>query len=349
MFPRTMRPPPRRSIPALPALLGACLLATPHVGEAQAEIDLVGQMGAGTGSVSEEGGLFLLLPIGAQGVGLGRAMTALSSTEGAFWNPAGLAGIDRSRFLLYHGNQVVGDATGVSVILTGAGTPTLGLSYGLLDIERLDVTDDVGDVVGSIVVRGHQGIVSGATELAPWMSGGVNLKVVRFGMSCRGQCPQGTVQSTSYAVDAGIKVRPLESRPFDLGVMVAHLGPGMRVENGDEAEPLPSRVRVGASYLVLREFLEEEVGFRILAEVEDRVRSLGSPSFYFGSELRAGTEDQLYVRGGYIFGDENQLDGAAVGVGLRYERFEFGIARSLARGGPTADREPMHFTLGVGF
>jgi hypothetical protein len=328
------RNPELRSAP-LVILVAALLMGAPPGAVAQ------------SGSGGEEGGLFLLLPMGAQGVGLGRAMTAMESGESAFWNPAGLAGLERSEFLLYHGNQVVGDATAFSVQFVRPGTGVVGLSYGLLDIERLEVTDGVGDVVGSIVVRGHQGIVSVARALTDRIRVGTNAKVVRFGMSCRGQCPEGRVQSTSYALDAGLQFRPLASRNVDLGVMVAHLGSGMRVQDVDDREPLPARLRIGASYLIVREFLEEELGFRILAEVEDRLRDFGSPAFYFGSELRAGTTDQVYVRGGYILGNENQIDGAAVGLGLRYERFEFGIARSLARGGPTAEREPVHLTLGI--
>ena len=42
---------------------------------------------------SGEGALFLLLPVGAQAVSLGRAMTAVEGSEGAFWNPAGLAAV----------------------------------------------------------------------------------------------------------------------------------------------------------------------------------------------------------------------------------------------------------------
>lgn len=301
----------------------------------------------GSAEAEEEGALFLLLPIGAQGVGLGRAMTALESAEGAFWNPAGLGNLRRTEFLLYHGNQVVGDATALAVLLARPGTGTLGLSYGLLDIERFEVTDDTGNVVGTIVVRGHQGIVSLARALTPRFRLGTNLKLVRFGLSCRGQCPEGTVQSTSYAMDLGMQLRPFGGRNLDLGVMVAHIGSGMRMQDVDRRESLPTRIRAGVSYLLIRELLDEEVGLRLLIEVEDRFRDPGSPALYLGSEVRVGTDDQVYLRGGYVLGNENQIDGAAVGLGLRYERFEFGIARSLARGGPAADREPVHLTLGI--
>jgi len=42
---------------------------------------------------SDEGAPFLLLPVGADAVSLGRAVTALPGQESAFWNPAGLASL----------------------------------------------------------------------------------------------------------------------------------------------------------------------------------------------------------------------------------------------------------------
>ena len=52
---------------------------------------------------SGEGAPFLLLPVGAKAVALGRAMTAVEGAEGAFWNPAGLAGAGRSQIVLFRG------------------------------------------------------------------------------------------------------------------------------------------------------------------------------------------------------------------------------------------------------
>ena len=298
---------------------------------------------------TQEGALFLLLPVGAQAIGLARAMTALPSAEGAFWNPAGLTGVDRSQVLLYHGNHLTGDATGISMLFTGSGAGTVGVSYSLLDESGIDVTDETGLVVGSIAVRGHQGIFSAAYPAISWLSAGLNVKLVSSGVTCRGQCPEGTGQTTTFAIDGGVQLQPLPDRPLFVGMMVAHVGPRFREQDANLPEPLPSRVRVGASYHITQEYFEEEFGLRILLEVEDRMRDPGTRSFHLASELTAGTGDQVFVRGGVIFANRNQTDGAAVGFGLRYERFEFGIARSLARGGPSLQQEPIHLTLGLAF
>jgi hypothetical protein len=43
-----------------------------------------------------------------------------------------------------------------------------------------------------------------------------------------------------------------------------------------------------------------------------------------------------------------QADGFAVGVGLRFERFDLGLAKSLA-GSIAAEREPVHVSFSIVF
>lgn len=302
-------------------------------------------------SSAEEGALFLLLPSGAQGVALGRAMTAISSSESAFWNPAGLANLQESRLLLFRGEHLAGEATGFSAILSGDRRGALGISYQLLDVGTQDLTDPDRNVVGSISVRSHQALLSGGIKVGGRSRVGANVKSIQYRVSCRGQCPDGTVSATSYAVDLGVQSQPFRSIPLELGLMVAHLGGDFQVAQSEQADPLPARIRLGAAYDVLDAFVEENLSMRVLTEVEDRLWDPGTISLFLGTEFlaSAGAVDEVSVRGGYVFGNRNQTDGAGVGFGARYERFEFGIARSLARGGPTSGNEPVHFTLGFLF
>ena len=188
--------------------------------------------------VTQEGALFLLLPVGAQAIGVARAMTALPS-------------VDRSQVLLYHGNHLTGNGTGFSALFTRPGTGTLGVSYNLLDESGIDVTDDIGMVVGSIAVRDHQGILSVAFPALSWLNAGLNAKFVSSGVTCRGQCPEGTSGSNTYAFDAGVQLQPIPGRPLFVGVMVAHVGPEFNGGNTGQTEPLPSRIRAGVSYYLI--------------------------------------------------------------------------------------------------
>lgn len=299
---------------------------------------------------ADEGALFLLLPVGSQAVGLARAMTVMATSEAAFWNPAGLAGIESSRAVLHRGEHIVGDATAMSVLLHSQDRGTLGLSYQLVDAGTQALTDAEGNTLGSISVRNHQAFLSAAANVLPRLFVGMNVKYVLFDFSCRGQCPEGRVRGSSYAVDLGTQLQPFESLPLRLGAVVVHLGPDFQVENAEQADPLPARIRVGASYDAFQRTIEDEpVGVELVIEIEDRLRDPGSPAVLLGTQIWAGETDRVFVRAGYSLGDTDQVDGAAVGFGLRYDRVEIGISRSLARQGLGAQQAPVHVSLGVAF
>lgn len=295
-----------------------------------------------------EGALFLLLPVGAQGVSMGRAMTWMEGAEGAFWNPAGLAGVTRSQGVLFRGDHVAGTATALTGLWAHAGAGTLGASYFLLDAGEIDQTDEFGNPTGRITIRNHLGLISGATRLGSRVAAGVSLKVIRFQLSCRGICSDEGTTATTYAVDFG--AQGMVGDRLRLGAMVAHLGPSLQVLNAEQADPLPARVRVAAGYNVVAAFTDAEALHGWLAlEVEDRVRELGSLSYYLGTELSAGQVDALSLRAGFVWSELDQEDGARVGLGLRYERFDLSIAKSLAVSTLTGETEPVHVSFSIGF
>lgn len=329
-------------IKAVSLVLGLTAALTPAALMGQAEDANVGP--------PNEGALFLLLPVGAQGVSLGRAMTAVPGSESAFWNPAGLAGMEENRLVVFRGDHLVGEATAISTLLSHQPIGVFGLSYQLLDVGEQDLTDRQGNVLGTINVRSHIGVASVATRLADWLDAGVNFKVVQFNLSCRGQCPDVGVRSTGWAVDAGIQARPFKAVPLRVGAMFAHLGPDFQVVNADQADPLPTRIRVSAGYEVLGHFVDSsDLTLWLNFEVEDRWSEPGeTPSYYFGTEFVAGQGDILFVRAGFQEGEIVQSDGFAVGVGIRYQRFELGLAKNLA-GSITGETEPIFVSFGLNF
>jgi len=295
-----------------------------------------------------EGALFLLLPVGAQGVALGRAMTWVEGPESAFWNPAGLASVKRSQAVIFRGDHVVGNATALTAVWANPGAGTLAASYFLLDAGEIDQTDEFGNFTGSITIRNHLGIVSAATNVLPTVALGVNFKVIRFQLACRGICADKGTTATTYAIDAGVQTMPTER--LRIGAMIAHLGPSLQVLNADQADPLPTRVRIAAAYNVVAALTDAaDVQGWFAVEVEDRLRELGSTSVYLGTELTAGAVDALSLRAGYVFSDLDQEDGGRVGLGLRYERFDLSIAKSLAVSTLTGETEPVHVTFSIGF
>jgi hypothetical protein len=299
---------------------------------------------------STEGAIFLVLPVGAKAVALGRAMTAMQGPESAFWNPAGLASVDRSRLVLFRGDHVVGTATAMTALAARPGVGTLGLSYLLLDIGDQDFTDSDGNVLGTVTVRNHLAIVSAATRLFGHLDAGVNFKVVQFRLSCRGLCQDAGTTASSYAVDAGIQLEPTRALPLRIGAMVAHLGPRLQVKNAEQADPLPTRARLAVAYDVLGSLAKRpDLGGWLTVEVQDRVRDRGNMSVYVGSELAAGAQEALFLRAGYVVTDPDVESGARVGLGMRYQRFDLAIAKSLAVSTLTGETEPVHVTFSIVF
>jgi hypothetical protein len=303
---------------------------------------------------ASEGAPFLLLPVGAQAVAMGRAVTPLSSAESVFWNPAGLAELEDSRLLFYRADNVAGESTAASGLFSRPRIGVIGVTYNLLDVGEQDFTDEQNNVLGTISFRNHLAVASVATRFVDRVNVGVNFKIVQFRQSCRGLCLDAGVTATTYAVDAGLQVTRLAGLPLRLGAMIAHAGPRLQFKNEEQADPLPTRVRVGAAYeFAGPEIPSAQLGVELTAEVEDRWRDLtdgrGSPALYLGSEFSASVQPALLqLRAGYVIGNGEQVDGAAVGVGIRYNRFDLGIAKSLASN-IAQDTEPVQVTFGLIF
>ena len=297
-----------------------------------------------------EGALFLLLPVGAEGVSLGRAMTAVTSAESAFWNPAGLGGLTESRFLIMRGDPLAGESTALSWLIARPPLGVLGLSYHLLDGGEQNLVDDQGNVRGSFTIRSHVGVASVATALARWLDVGLNMKIVRFNLNCRGQCDDAGVQASGWAGDVGFQSQPLENLPLRFGAMLAHFGPKFQVVNAAQADPLPTRLRLSAAYEVLHHFeTPADLALWVRVEVEDRWRGAGgSRSFYVSTELVAGSTDQIFLRASNASEEIRQSDERAFGIGLRYERFELALARSFTSS-VVADSEPVYVSFGIRF
>lgn len=295
---------------------------------------------------------FLLLPVGAQAISMGRAVTALPGAESVFWNPAGLAELPRTQLTLYRGENAAGEYTAASGLFSRPGIGTIGVTYNLLDLGEQDQTDIDHNVTGTISFRDHLGIVSVATRFFDRVNLGFNFKVLQFRESCRGQCLDAGVTATSYAVDGGVQITPLVGLPLRLGAMIAHTGPKLQIKNEEQADPLPTRLRVSAAYeLVGPQIPNAELRLTFTGEVEDRWHDPGSPALYLGSEFSGTVEEaMLLLRAGYVIGNGEQVDGAAVGVGIRYSRFELGVAKSLASNiAGLGETEPVHVTFGLTF
>jgi len=310
----------------------------------------------------DETALFLLLPVGPKAVSMGRAVTALPGAESTWWNPAGLGELSSSHLLFFRTENIGGETTAASLVLARPRLGSLGIAYELFDLGDQETTDEQGNPTGTISFRNHQAMVSVASRFWDKISVGVNLKLVRQGTSCRGPCDFGGSgdDATTFALDAGLQVSDLGGLPLRIGAVLAHAGPDLQFENADQADPLPTRLRFAAAYELLEHWLEDdELRLWLTSEIEvDPIQEKGEeeedvgriePAVYLGAELTAGTLEFLSLRAGWVFNSITQVDGGAVGLGLRYESFDLSIAKSLAQAPLARDDEPIHVSFGFVF
>jgi len=292
--------------------------------------------------------LVLLLPVGGRSAALGRAVTAIASPDAVFVNPAGIAGPGRSQLMVHHEPMIGGQqANAISLLIAPASVGTFGVTYQLYDYGEEEARDITGVTTGRLSTREQLLIASFATTVTTGLTAGMNYKLYQFRLDCTGYCPGGEFAGTTHAIDAGVRYQPPRFPHLQFGAAIANLGFALQVINAAQADPLPTRVRVGAAYEAMHHFLPDTaLTLWISTDIEDRLLHPGNLQGAIGAELSAS--GLVFVRAGYRSG-EGRGTGAAVGIGMNYERFTVGVSRSFASTELQLDYEPYQFTFGIAF
>src|SRR6266542_1967119 len=198
------------------------------------------------------GALFLLFPVGAQAVAMGQTAAALEGRgEAAFWNPAGLATLERSEVAFNTASLAAGATHALTAYFPSHGFGVLGGSIYLVDYGNLDRTDSASNTIGRISPRNIEFLASYATALAGSFTFGINYKLVEFVVDCSGDCTNvPNAQGVTHAIDVGGQFSVGPAGALRVGVAVRNVGFKLQVNNRDQADALPARLVVGALYRV---------------------------------------------------------------------------------------------------
>src|SRR6266545_821637 len=198
------------------------------------------------------GALFLLFPVGAQAVAMGQTAAALEGRgEAAFWNPAGLATLERSEVAFNTASLAAGATHALTAYFPSHGFGVLGGSIYLVDYGNLDRTDSASNTIGRISPRNIEFLASYATALAGSFTFGINYKLVEFVVDCSGDCTNvPNAQGVTHAIDVGGQFSVGPAGALRVGVAVRNVGFKLQVNNRDQADELPARLVVGALYRV---------------------------------------------------------------------------------------------------
>ena len=292
--------------------------------------------------------LQLLVPVGARASALGGAMTAVTGAEAVFRNPAGLAAVEDGRFVIHHSDDTTVDVQvdAFSLLLNPYST-TVGLSYQLFDRGEIETRDGSGQLTGELRLRDHLVVASFAVPLGGGLSAGLNYKVFQQRIDCTGLCGSEENVATTQAADMGLHYRPAWHPAIQFGLAVVNAGLSLQVVNVEQSDRFPARVHVGVVYDVLAGTATDSlIGLRIAVDAADQLAEPGSPVPSLGLEL--DVQKAVFVRAGYTPG-EGLGTGAAVGIELRYDRFDIGVSRSFSNSLLEADEEPFQVSLGIHF
>ena len=275
------------------------------------------------------GGAFLLLPVGARATALGQAAAAdWGSTEAIFWNPAGLAVSDQHEVAVHFASTFISDNTALVGSFAAGQLGVLGFAAYLVDYGSQEVVGGRGVSVGRISPKNVELLASYATALGAGVSVGVNYKLIQLRQDCSGQCSAfPSVAGTTHGVDMGLQYAVAGSDAFRLGFAVRHAGFKLQLRNEGQADPLPTRVQVGAIYRVLLPRMrgtDERFDARLLVDVDDEWGEYDDLDWRIGLDL--GLRDLVRFRTGYAFLD-SQSRGPSVGVGIRVGRIAIDLAR----------------------
>ncbi len=305
---------------------------------------LAGHAGA-QGPTGSEGSLFLLLPTGAQAVGMGEAMVAAKpGSEGIWWNPASIADQDKRELAIHHSKTVAGVGDALTFVLPTRSYGTAALSLNILNLGDQQVTDGLGDVVGVIFPRDVVLAGTYAASVTKRLKAGLNYKVVQIRFDCSGECSSvGPEVTSSRAVDLGAQYEIEAGAPLTFGAAIRNLGGRLNSRETNRRDPLPTQVELGAMYRL--RFLDHYVK-------DTELRAAGSyinSREFGGKSVRVGTDvmyqGKVHLRAGFVGHDRRGDASAALGLGLQSGGFVFDIARTF--GGIPADngQSPVYVSL----
>jgi len=293
------------------------------------------------------GAAFLLLPVGARATGLGQAAAADGGTsEAAFWNPAGLAALPSSEFAVQYAATFASRNTVLSFYAVNRRLGTVGVAAYLVDYGTQDRVPPGGGVpTGRLAPKNLQLSASYATGIGSVVALGVSYQLIQFRQECQGDCgPLRDVTGTTHAADVGLQVSLGADDALRAGITLQHAGFPLQVENREQADPLPTRLTVGAAYRLPLQAMGVAPGVdaRILLDVQDGWGAYGNPDARTGVELGYG--GVAFLRAGYAF-LHAETDGPSLGFGIRFERIAIDFARVFY--GVSAFDDPIYLGLRI--
>lgn len=331
---------------------------------------------------------FLLIGPNSLNAGMGETGTGMINDASAmFWNPAGLGFQKGSQVSITHSPWLPG--LGLSDLFYDylAGKyymkklkGTLGVSITYLNIGTIIQTDEFGNQIGEYKAFDGALAVGYGTKVTKDLGLGI---VTRFIYSKLAVGKVGNEQGSGTAYDLSFDIsalyRPSKTKlkflnnKFGFGINLSNIGPKVTYVDNDQADPLPTNLRLGFAYDI---YQSEFNNLTITADfakllVKRREDGKSDPVYKgiftsfgggfdevmksiqssVGAEYWYGNPKLIGLRGGFFYEDpdKGKRKFITLGASIRYSMygFDFSYINTIEENHPLANT--LRFTLSVNF
>lgn len=293
---------------------------------------------------SSDGALFLLLPVGARAVGIGQAMVAdRPGSEAVWWNPAAIARQDKKEVAIHHSQTIAATGDAITFLYPTSRVGAVAVSVNVLNFGDQQITDPGGTPIGVVLPRNILLAATYGAAIGKRLSAGLTYKRLQYRVDCSGVCSNvSTFTAGSSAADFGFQYDLPTDSPLTIGGAVRNIGTRLQVNEGEKADPLPTRIELGAEYkLPFIAALVADTEVRIAADmISDK--NVDHPAARIGADI--AYEKNIHVRAGYVGNDANGSR-AALGFGVAAGHLMFDIARTFGGLSADAGQTPTYFSL----
>ena len=257
------------------------------------------------------GAQFLKIGAGARSTAMGEAFVAVADDVNAvYYNPAGLAGLERPEMTAMHTQWVQGMNYDFGAFALPSEFGTFGISVATLKADDLEKRTADESFEGNFESIDSAYGLSFAKEIRNLWSVGLTARYLQQKID--------TASAETWTGDVGI-TKDFEEKPYRLGVAVRHFGQGVKYNS--ESDPLPLTFDAGAS----TRFFENKFMLALnIKKARDNDIQFGS-----GGEYRQVIRNdfRFAVRGGYNT-SHTDADGSglSLGGGLGYRQFDLDVA-----------------------
>ncbi len=265
--------------------------------------------------VAEATGIFLLISPGARPCGMGEAFVAIADdATTTWWNPAGLAFLERRELTLMHTNwlpefnlpDLYYDFISFTNFVEDWGT--FGFNVVFINLGESPRTDDLGRTLGYF--RTFETCLNGSygATVTENFGLGLNVKFIYSHLSDVGAGQEkGSGVATNFAVDLGVLYKmtdPLLHKQLSFGANLANMGPKMSYIDRAQADPIPTNLKFGLAYKLLDDEFNKFTIAYDMNKLLVRKHSDGKTDPFYIALFTAWTDEPVFIDMIYNLGFE---------------------------------------------